>query len=98
MELAGERGGVAIGVTAPLRRRIQRIERLGQAPARDLDRIRFAHAPLLAPVLRSPAVTTSAKNVRRQRFTKGTLRRIELQRQRLSQIRGSCLCMTRAVR
>src|SRR5580704_14647127 len=41
-----------------------------------------------------PALAQGAKIVRRQPFTKGSLRRVEVERQRLTRFARSCLCMT----
>ena len=94
IELAGEPGTIAaerldlrrqrflaaIGLAPPLGRRLQRIERQRQPPARDLDRIGLAH---LAIRCGHPRRRTQVKIVRRQLFINGTLRRIEQERQRL---------------
>jgi len=90
MDLGHERILPAIELAPPLGRRFERIEGVRQALAGELDGITVAHSAILGGhKRRAPHV----KIVRPQLFTHGSLRRIELQRQRP---KSGCpgLCMT----
>ncbi len=90
MDLAGKRFLGAVGVAPALGRSVERVERLGQPPGRDFDRIGVAHAAIRAAI-RGPH--TKPKIVRlatvyRKNFTS--------YRGKASTARVGGLCMTRA--
>ena len=92
VKLGGERFLAAVGFLPPLSCRIERVERLRQAPAR--GSIKSGSLMLRVTPLRCRSFW--AKTLRRQLFTARTLRRIERERQRLSARRDHDLCMTGA--
>jgi hypothetical protein len=83
VDLGDERILPTIELAPPVRRRFQRIKSKRQALAGELDGIVVAHLAILGGHRhREPHV----KTVRPQQFTHGSLRRIELQRQRPKQL------------
>ena len=79
VDLRKKRFLAAIELAAPLGRRFERVKRERQPLARDLDGIVLAHLAIqCGHKRRAPHV----KSVRPQLFTHGSLRRIELKRQR----------------